>query len=277
MISNYSTMGQYSLVLFQSGLNRKIISDASNCNANDISNYCLKYNIQTDFKANNIIAYCCFKSIEYIRNINKSLHLNFLLPNQIIVEDFNNLKGNLNDSWGVCNLLPTKLYKNSDKIIPERTILFNSNLMEFNDKRLLEYMNDVAEFQKKENIESSSHFLIKFVHEFAHSLHEGYLQQKFSANKLNKIIHNFLDKNNILVFQKKYSDLITNNICRYASENPFESIACDLSKRILDKNNQSFKPYKKYFFLKSVLCKDEQKNDNQFNKLINEIWNGKIF
>ena len=130
---------------------------------------------------------------------------------------------------------------------------------------------------KKENIESSSHFLIKFVHEFAHSLHEGYLQQKFSANKLNKIIHNFLDKNNILVFQKKYSDLITNNICRYASENPFESIACDLSKRILDKNNQSFKPYKKYFFLKSVLCKDEQKNDNQSNKLINEIWNGKIF
>lgn len=261
---------------FRSGLTSNVFSQFSKTNYSNVTSYFQNQNINVDFKHNKAIAFCCMKAYDILQSI-QNFGGHFIKPNQIIVEDFNNLKGNLNDSWGVCNLLPTKLYKNSDKIIPERTILFNSNLMEFNDKRLLEYMNDVAEFQKKENIESSSHFLIKFVHEFAHSLHEGYLQQKFSANKLNKIIHNFLDKNNILVFQKKYSDLITNNICRYACENPFEFIACDLSKRILDKNNQSFKPYKKYFFLKSVLCKDEQKNDNQFNKLINEIWNGKIF
>lgn len=261
---------------FKSGLTKDMLYQIPDNNVY-INKYFKKNNINVDFKNNNAIAYCCFQSLEYIKLLNKKLGSNFGLPNQIIVEDFNKLKGNLNDSWGICNLLPTKLYKNSDKIVPERTVMFNSNLMCYKDKSLLEYMNDVAEFQKQENIESSSHFLIKFMHEFAHSIHEENLQRKYSSLKVVKIIKDFLNPDNIRNFQSQFSNGISQKICKYAAVNPFETVACDLSKKILNPSEEKFDVYMKENIFQKIFKEKDKHNENKIDTLIKNTWNGKMF
>ena len=81
-------------------------------------------------------------------------------------------------------------------------------------------------------------------------------------------------------FQDKYKNRL-DNICSYASSHPFEAVACDLSKRIIDntdkntleirKNIVSQSPYERTNFITRRL-----KYKDILDKLLNSIWRGKL-
>lgn len=254
---------------FKSGLSNSIINEFSSSTLEKTSNYFVKNKVDTDFKHNKAIAFCCAKAIESLLFINKKFGTKFLLPNKIIVEDFTKLKGDLDDSWGICNLLPTKLYKQSDTIIPERTVFFNSNKMTQNDKRLLEYMNDVAEFQKSRNLESSNHFLIKFTHELAHSSHEANLLNHYSVNKIPQLLNEAFKS---VEDQNKLKDLFEEKICNSTGANPLEVIAFDLSKVLLNPSIETLKPYKGLNLFSRFILKNNK--ENNLSVILKKYWNG---
>lgn len=93
-----STLSQNNLY-FKSGLTSNVFYQFSKSNLNNVTSYFKNQNISVDFKHNNAIAFCCLNAYNILQSI-QHFGLHLFKPNQIIVEDFNNLKGNLNDSWG---------------------------------------------------------------------------------------------------------------------------------------------------------------------------------
>ena len=83
-------------------------------------------------------------------------------------------------------------------------------------------------------------------------------------------------------FRAKNKNLL-NTICEYASLNPFEAVACDLSKRFIENVNKnkltieqnfiSKSPYRKHHFFLLPFTKTET---NPLSDLLRKCWNGKF-
>lgn len=269
---------------FRAGLTRQLKQEIHSSDIDKISRIISNHGIQNDFKGNKLIAWCSLKCLEIVNKLNNDYNLKLGLPKEIFVEDFKWLNVSDKNAAGVTNFAPTQLYKENNTIIPERTIFFNE-FKSLNYSGGNEYWDRIdaesdANFENR--ISATDFFMEVFFHEFSHTLHEDNLINKFGGEKTVQKIKNAFQPLNIRRFRDK-SETLLKSICEYAALNPFEAVACDLSKRFIeniDKNKLSINnnilsksPYEKPSFMESVF---KCQNHNPLNKLLRKLWNGKF-
>ena len=200
-----------------------------------ISREFLHNGIEADFKENKILAWCSLQCLKIIKSMNEKYGLNLGLPNGVFVEDFKKLNIREGNATGFLNFAPTKLYLSENKITPEKTIFFNefkgfnySGGNEFWDR-----IDRMADENFERHFSSTDFFLEPILHEFVHAVHEQNLIQKLGGKKLVKLLEETLTPPKLETFRAKYG-LMFEKICTYASETPFEAVACDLSKRTIE-------------------------------------------
>ena len=268
---------------FRAGMTKAIRQEINSVDVNKISNMLFRENgIVSDFKQNKVAAWCSLKCVELIQALNKNYNLKLGLPKGVFVEDFKELHINDRIATGTTNILPTMLYENSNEIVPENTIFFNE-FKGLNHKNGNEYWDKIdkwADINFDEHISATDFFMEIFIHEFAHVIHNNNLLKNMSMPKLAEKLK--LTQNPIYLrkFQDKYENRL-DKICTYASSHPFEAVACDLSKRIINnidkdsfeinKNIISQSPYERTNFITRKL-----KYKDILDKLLNSIWRGKI-
>jgi hypothetical protein len=260
---------------FKAGLTSQMKKDIATCDPNKISYYLNRYSIQSDFKNDKTVAWCVLKCHELLKIFNKQFNLSLGFPKGIFVEDFNKLNIIKQGILGFTNFAPTKLYLNNDSITQEKTIFF--------DKLNWEKIDEISDENYKFGITTTDFFLETFLHEFAHVIHEDNLLNKKSGSNVIAFLQKMLNPQYIKIFQNKYESILK-SICNYASENPLETVACDLSKRILndiDKNTLKpqndfmySSPYKNFSILKKICMIYDKKQKESL--LLNEIWTGNL-
>ncbi len=202
------------------------------------------------------------------------------LPKGIFVEDFGKLNISEKKAAGLLNFAPTKLYSDKDIIVSEKTVFFNEH-SPFNHKNgnfFWDNIDTISDRNFETNFSATDFFLDTFLHEFAHAAHEDNLMNKYNGKRLVNLLQKCLSPQNIQNFQTKYKDLFS-KICQYADTNPLDTVACDLSKRIiesLDKNllvvqNNFIKnsPYRRFSLFGTPFDELQQK--------LREYWKGNFF
>lgn len=269
---------------FQAGLTKQIRSEIASSNVKQISDYISKNGIPNDFKENKLIAWCSLKCLEIIKTLNKEYNLRLGLPKGIFVEDFHLLNVSNQQSAGVTNFAPCQLHLKNKTIFPEKTIFFNE-FKGFNYSGGNEYWDRIdltADANYDDKISATDFFMEIFFHEFAHAIHEENLIKKLGGEKTVSTIYKLLNPKNTSRFQNKNRDLL-DSICKYASSNPFEAVACDLSKRFIENVNKnkltieqnfiSKSPYRKHHFFLLPFTDTET---NPLSHLLRKCWNGKF-
>lgn len=156
---------------FGAGWTPQIERQIRACNVNEISHNLSKLGIETDFKGNKVIAWCCDKVVSTFSQMNEKYDLKIHLPEGIYVEDFTKLNVSENKSYGICNWLPAYVCKDSDKAFPERTVFFNN-------QKNWEKVNSIVDDKYKSGEWSSPLFLHPIIHELGHVWQNGYLLKK---------------------------------------------------------------------------------------------------
>lgn len=258
----------------KAGMTKKIQTEINSCDITRISHEFSRNKINTDFKNNKIIAWCSFKSLEIIIELNKRFQLNLPLPKAIFVENFDKLRLQIDpNAIGLCNVAPTLLFKDSNLIIPEKTIVFNSDDSYWNN------LDDESNRAKANGISPTDFFLSTFLHEFSHVIHINNLLKIYDGKKILELLYNIPD--NMENFKDKYWYILGKNCCTYAGSNPMEAIACDLEKRIsncIDKNTlhpiNNFienSPYRKLSIKEKIF---RPFTETKYDKAIRNFWNG---
>jgi hypothetical protein len=251
--------------------------------------------LPTDFKGNKVIAWCCDKTIEIFERLNKRYRTHLSLPKGIFVENFENLNLDSPRKLGFCNLLPTKLKKHSDEIIPSRVIFFNSfetarnqakpNMCEVHNWNNLD---EIADSLYANNQSGSDFFLDPVMHEFTHSSHEDRLLNRLGGKVLAEEIYKIKDNEQVAKFQKKYGQKLS-KICDYASTDPLEAVASDMPRIIescLDKktllpmhNPFVNSPYERLYFWqpKRIRIPIYTDQDRPLQEILRNFWNGKFY
>ncbi len=269
-------------ISFRAGLTAQMKREISACDVKKITEEFTKSGVNADFKDNKAAAWCSLKCLEIIKYLNKEYHLNLGLPKGVYVEDFRELNINSKTSLGFLNLAPASLYKNSARITPEKSIFLN-DFKEFNHAGGNAYWNrldGIADENFDKRISATDFFLEPILHEFLHAVHEENLSQKLGGKKLVKAIQDTCKPEKLRKFRMKH-ELLLENICCYAAVNPFEAVACDMSKRaisnldketLLPQNNFiQESPYSKIPVLKSFFIKEDK-----LSHLLRRFWNGKF-
>jgi len=264
---------------FQAGMTIKLVNGIRNANIPEISDKFLKQGIETDFRDNKIIAWCCDKTAEIFTELNKKYGLKLGLPKGIYVEDFKQLKLDDNPNTLAFNLFfPCKVKQGSEKIFRERNLFFNQ------DSYTWKYLDDFADENFQNGKAASNHFLDIFTHEFSHSAHTDNLLKKNNVNSYAKFIDKALDKETIERINKTYGQELS-SICEYAKASPLEAVGCDLSRIIIEsldkkallpiKNSFQNSPYENLSFLKKLI--KNHKDQTPLNNLLENFWNGKRY
>ena len=260
---------------FQAGLTKQIQSEIKRCDIKKISKAFTRAGIETDFKNNKTIAWCSLKCLKIFKN------LGLPLPKGVFVEDFNKLNiGDLNVS-AFNNVLPTFLYKDNNEITEGQTIFFNEFVQEnfSGGNRYWDNIDKISDEDYDLDESSTSHFLYTFLHEFAHSAHEGNLINLIGAKKMSDFFLKSYNPEYCFQYQTKFKKLLS-NICHCATISPVESVACDLPEKIVKKMNNSLDiepnfvldtPYKNYSFFRRFF--GIELNDTK-ESLLKNIWNG---
>ncbi len=258
-------------IMFNAGLTKQMRADIKNCNVKEIENFFAKKDINTNFGNNNIIAWCCLKCFQIISAFNKRYKMNLGVPNGIFAENFQKLNAVEEESLGIANFAPTYLYKDSDVIVPEKTIFFNSNY----DWTGMDSMSDMC-FEK--GLSSTNFFLETFLHEFMHVIHEDNLINKLGGEKLILFLDKLNNLKTIEKFQNDYAKALS-QICHYAASHPIEAVACDLSKRGINSINRENLGINRNIFDSSPYCKKLYSNTKKGSKtdfVLRSLWNGKF-
>lgn len=260
---------------FKAGLTSQMKKDIASCDPKKISYYLDRHSIQSDFKNDKTAAWCVLKCYELLKNFNKQFNLNLGFPKGIFVEDFNKLNIIKQGTLGFTNFAPTKLYLNNDSITQEKTIFF--------DQLNWEKIDEISDENFKFGITTTDFFLETFLHEFTHVIHEDNLLNKKSGSNVIAFLQKMLNSQFIETFQIKYESILK-SICNYASENPLETVACDISKRILnsiDKNTLKLQnnfmhssPYQNFSIIKKICMLYDKKQED--SSLLNKIWMGNL-
>lgn len=263
---------------FHAGLTKQIQSEIKHCDVKRITNEFARAGIETDFKNNKTIAWCSYKCAELFQKLKLSL------PTAIIVEDFRTINVEEPNASGFNNILPTKLYPNSDKITLQKSIFFNSYSPydeHLNGKTFWEEIDMMSDLEFEHNSSPTNHFLYHILHEFIHSAHEENIFKTLGIKKALEYYTKTFNPEYLETFQKKYKGTLE-RICSYATESPNETIACDLGKRISNNLDSSLKinpnflketPYKNRTF-KEFFMGIEDKNN--LDSILRKIWFGKV-
>ncbi len=263
---------------FTAGFTRKMKQEAMRCDVYKISRDLSKKGINCDFKDNRIIAWCVYKSAGIIDEINNRFNLQLGLPVEVVVEDFNLLR--LKESvFAFCNFAPTKLYKINDKITQGKVIFINE-FKEYsykNGNKFWENIDNISDIEYANKNAPTDFFLNVFLHEFGHIMHEQNMLNKMGGYSMIDKLAKVLLPEALIEYQNMYKKIVS-VICDYASYSPLETVACDLSKRLvenLDKNRlipcSNFikdSPYTQN------LLRIFTEFNNPLNRLLRNIWNG---
>lgn len=271
----------YNKPSFRAGLTKKFKNEINYCSVQKISKELKTLNIKTDFKGNKLLAWCALQCTKLITEINNRYGLNLALPKGIFVEDFSRLKVNPKDAYCHLNIIPKFLYSDKNVLVPEKTIFINE-FKEMNydgGNAIWDLVDELADMNFENKTTTTDFFLETFLHEFAHVMHEGNMQKKHGSLELVKIIISMI-KGQEPTF-KKLKPEITEKISEYATTNPLEMIACDLSKRIINCTSKETlqpigdftinSPYKKQNLFKRLF----ERKDN-LEKMLKNTWNGKL-
>lgn len=268
---------------FGAGLTSAMKREINSTDVKKVSNELLKLSIDSDFKENKLIAWSSLKCVEIINEFNKKYNLKLGLPKGIFVEDFNKLKTPQKDAIGFCNLAPARFHLGKDTLTQGKTIFFNEfeNFNSQNGNEFWNQIDEIADCNYETKYSPTDFFLEKFLHEFMHVIHENNMLNQMSGKNFIKKLQTVFDTQYLNSFQKKYKNLLSDLICRYASESPIEAVACDLSRKMienLDKNtlsvNNNFfykEPYRKSSFIERNIIFTPQK---KIDTILKEFWNG---
>lgn len=266
---------------FKAGLTKQMRQEILSCKTEKITQEFFKHGIPTDFKNNKVIAWGSLKCLELINYLNKQFNLNLSLPKGVFVEDFCNLEVRKTGSTGFCNLLPSELYQGSEEVVSENTIFFNSSPV--GNETIWENIDAEADRLKAESLSETDFFLDIFLHEFAHAMHGGNIIKKMGFRSFENLMESITTRQFYRNFQEKYSEIIENSSCSYATSHPMETIACDLPKRIIDSlNKDTLVPTRNFAIDSPYLdesltgiplspCKDEM-----YEQMIKRFWNGEF-
>ena len=260
-------------ITFNAGLTNQMKTEIASCKPKQIEKYMKNIGIKADFKHNKVVAWSSLKCCEFVQELNKKYKLNLSLPNGIIIEDFQKLYGSNEYDMGLTNFTPAYLYKTKNVIVPEKTIFFNSQNV---DWRKIDSLSDEL---YANGVTGTDFFLESFLHEFMHVIHLDNLLRKIGIQKLYVCLTKSQSSKFLKAFQEQNGRTLS-QICHYAASNPFESVACDLAKsgiKVLDKdclipqkNIFNRPPYKKRAYF--LIPNKESKKD----KIIRNLWNGKF-
>ena len=282
-------------IAFEAGLTPKIMQEIQKADVLEISDRLAKKGIPTDFKGDKVIAWCCSKTIEILETINKKYNLKLEQPKGIYVKDFRDLNMDDHLATGLCNSTQTFLVRDSNKTTPPKTLFFNSfdavpNKFSEENKYLYSWgainIDKAADRNYETKFRSTNLFLERFLHEFSHVLHESKLQYTVGGDALAQQIRLFKDPQRVNKYQQKYRHKLA-QVCDYALTNPFDAIACDLSKVIADsldketlmptKNPFIGTPYEDLSFWQRVNLPTHDKNEElSLHEILRNFWNGKF-
>ncbi len=268
----------YTNTAFNAGLTASMKSQISSCKPRKIEKVFEKEGISANFKNNKIVAWSSLKCLEFIKSLNKNYGLNLCLPRGVFVEDFNNLNVNVN-AHGLCNTLPTFLHKGCESITPEKTVIFNEhkdyNYEGGND--FWDNLDDTTSFYYEKKYSPTDFFLEIFLHEFGHAAHMGNLINLLGGQKyFDTVIASIKDEARE-AFTTKYRELLE-RICLFATENPFEAVAYDLTSReIANMDKNTLLPTSN--FIKTSPYQNRDISDifvkeDVFNNSLHEFWKG---
>jgi len=250
-----------------------------------------KKGIESNFKDNKVIVWCCNKTVEIFEELNKKYKLKLALPKGIFVEDFTKLDIDNKDMYGLCNWFPSRIIKDSSKVFPERTVFFNSfnkklSIVSKNNRWLYQWQNIDAITDKayKSHFTSTDHFLNFFIHEFCHSAHNSHLLDIYPPEKLLYKLLRMTDEKFIQQYQEIYGKEIS-KISVHALCNPLEAISNDMTLKITNTLSESEllptkNPFKNSLYPKSnifssiKLIKSAPKDELTRNKTLKRIWYG---
>ncbi len=265
-------------ISFQRGLTPQIAKQIEQADIVEISRQIKKMNIDCDFKDNKVISWSCAKIIEIIETLNKTFNQKFALPKAIYVDDFArlNIDYSINSSetiYGLCNLTPTKLLKDTDTIIPSRVLFFNQDC----PWQYIDWLSDIR-FQNGET--SSNFFLYTFLHDFSHSAHEDRILKRYGAKKAGEILRLATSVEFLKEYRTKFAKKVS-SISQYALENPLEAVADDTSRLICDSLDENLiltrnpfinSPYANFIdYHLSRISKHSTKD-----KMLRNFWNGRF-
>lgn len=284
---------QNNQVVFGAGLTHQIAKKIQEADIAKITEGFVKRGIKVDFKDSKVVAWCCEKTANIFQELNERFNLKLTLPEGIFVEDFEKLNVDNPTMHGFCNWLPTKLIKNSNEEIAGKTLFFNSFesiLAKASPEQKWVYdwenIDKIADIDFASGFKSTDHFLEFFLNEFSHAAHEGELLKKFRWKRVAKKIQQTRNRQQMEIFQNKYSQKLS-EICDYASNDQFEAVACDMSKKVADSldlttltpktNPFLHTPYEKLPLVQRInLIIQRKKNDLSVQDILRNFWNGKF-
>lgn len=240
--NNNFSAPQKNKINFGAGLTPKMMQEIHKTDTLKISRKFAQKGINSDFSGNQVIAWCCDKTVGILEQLNQKFHTRIVLPEGIYVRDFADLRVDSHTMPGFCNLQPTRLIKGSDEIIPAKRVFFNT--FETIRKTLPEYkelydwnnVSELADFDYASRNSSTDHFLGNFLHELAHADDLQKLLDKLGGEIVAKKIKLARDPKQTERIKIKYGDRIS-GICDYALTSPFEALACyraGIIARVLD-------------------------------------------
>ena len=256
---------------FKSGLTKQMLAEIKHCDAMLISKEIEKYGVKTDFKGDKVVAWCILKCVEIVDSLNKKYNLSLDLPKAVFVEDFSKLKNVEKSILAFCNFSRERLHLDSKKVTGENTLLINN----FGEKNFWDDIDEIADVNFATNVSATDFFLDMFLHEFSHSMHQGQI-----------LLYDAQEKPYLKQFKSVLGKIIKANLCNYAKTSPLETVACDLSKRLidsLDKNSLQVisdpiknSPYRRVNCFRQLLLKENESKADLLNKYITNFWNGQF-
>ncbi len=244
-------------VSFGAGWNAKVANKIKKCDIKQVVKKMQALGIEeVDFHGNKELAWCCYRVAKIFNKLNKKYKLNLGLPRAILVEDFSKLKTTKQTAHSFCNMYPVYLIEGSDKVVKERTLLFNSFSKQLehtpeHEKWLYQWKNidAISEDLYKNGALSSNHFLNLIIHEFSHAAHDKHLLKKHRVDgnhpkRAEKFLAKLRKQTSLeycVEFARKFGDALS-EICTYATFDQFEAIAYDMAQMI-DRTMDSTKFY----------------------------------
>lgn len=209
---------------FGAGWNKKIAAEIQHCDVVQIAKRFAERGIETDFKGNKVVAWCCEKTADIFQQLNEHHKIKLALPKGIFVEDFSKIEAANNGMFSFCNWFQDSLVTGNLRVFPERTLFFNSNLP-------WENIDNITEEQHEVGFWAHNHFLTNFFHEFAHAAHDGYLLERFNPEKLRTKLEGITSGEYIEKYQRRFQKLV-GGISTRALASPLETVAEDIAGRI---------------------------------------------